>query len=63
MIDAAGQAILHATVAALVVEALLRLWRVEDPGERLAMRWVEMAAPVLLTTAYLALAPWRSAPK
>ena len=62
MIDAAGQAILHTTVAALVVEALLRLWRVDDPGERLAMRWVEMAAPVLLTTACLAFFPWRSAP-
>ena len=47
MIAAAGQAILHATVAALLVEALLRLWRVEDPGERLAMRWVAMAAPTL----------------
>ena len=37
LLSAAGQAILHATVAALFVEALLRLWRVEDPGERLAM--------------------------
>ena len=62
LITAAGQAILHATVAALVVEALLRLWRVDDPGERLALRWVAMAAPVLLTIPYLALAPWRTAP-
>ena len=62
MIAAAGQAILHATVAALVIEALLRLWRVEDPGERLALRWVAIAAPVLLTTCYVALAPWRTAP-
>ena len=60
LLTAAGQAILHATVAALVVEGLLRLWRVDDPGERLALRWIAIAAPVLLTTAYLALAPWRA---
>jgi Zn-dependent protease with chaperone function len=58
---AAAQAILHATVAALVIEVLLRLWRVEHPGERLAMRWVVLAAPALLTAAYLLLAPWRAA--
>ena len=62
MIAAAGQAILHATVAALVIEALVRLWRVEDPGERLAMRAIAIGAPLLLTTAYLVAAPWRSAP-
>ena len=57
---AAGQAVLHAAVAALVVEALLRLWRVEDPDERLALRWVALAAPVVLTPLYLVLAPWRA---
>jgi Zn-dependent protease with chaperone function len=62
LLTAAGQAILHAAVAALVIEALLRLWRVEEPGERLAMRGIAMAAPVLLTTLYLTLAPWRAAP-
>ena len=61
LLSAAGQAILHATVAALFVEALLRLWRVEDPGERLAMRWVAIGAPVILTTLYLVLVPWRAA--
>jgi Zn-dependent protease with chaperone function len=60
LLSAAGQVILHATVAALLVEALLRLWRVDDPGERLAMRWVAIAAPVLLTTLFLLLAPWRA---
>ena len=58
--SAAGQAILHATVAALLIEALLRVWRVEEPGERLAMRWVVLAAPAVLTTLYLIVAPWRS---
>jgi Zn-dependent protease with chaperone function len=62
LVTAAGQAILHATVAALVIEGLLRLWRVEDPGERLTLRWVALGAPVLLTTLLLALAPWRAEP-
>ena len=62
MIAAAGQAILHATVAALLIEGLLRLWRVEDPGERLAMRGMALAAPLLLTTLYLAATPWRADP-
>ena len=61
MTAAAGQAILHATVAALVIEVLLRVWRVEAPGERLAMRWLAIAAPVLLTALYLLAAPWRAA--
>ena len=60
MLSFAGQAILHATIAALLIEALLRLWRVEDPGERLALRWVAMAAPMALTLAYVLLAPIRS---
>jgi Zn-dependent protease with chaperone function len=62
VIAAAGQAILHATVAALLIEGLLRLWRVGDPDERLVMRWVAIAAPSLLTTLYFAVAPWRAAP-
>jgi Zn-dependent protease with chaperone function len=62
VIAAAGQAILHATVAVLVIEGLLRLWRVEDPGERLAMRWLAMIAPAVLTPLYLAAAPWRALP-
>jgi len=62
VIAAAGQAILHATVAALLIEGLLRLWRVEDPGERLAMRGMALAAPLLLTTIYLAATPWRAEP-
>ena len=60
MWSAAGQAILHATVAALLIEGLLRLWRVEDPGERLAMRGIALAAPLVLTTIYLAATPWRA---
>jgi Zn-dependent protease with chaperone function len=60
LVTAAGQAILHAAVGALVVGVLLRLWRVEDPGERLALRWIAIAAPLALTTLFLVVAPWRS---
>jgi hypothetical protein len=60
LIASAGQAILHATVAALVIEALLRLWRVAEPGERLALRWVALAGPVILTALYSVLVPDRS---
>lgn len=60
MLSYAGQAILHATIAALVIEALLRLWRVDEPGERLALRWVAMTTPATLTLAYVLLAPARS---
>jgi len=59
LIAYAGQAILHATIAALVLEALLRIWRVQDPGERLRLRWVVLLTP-LLTAAYLVLVPGRS---
>lgn len=60
MIAFAGQAILHATVAALVIEALLRVWKVEVPGERLALRWVALLGPTVLTAAYVILVPARS---
>ena len=60
MLSYAGQAILHAMIAALVVEALLRLWRVGDPGERLGLRGVALLGPLILTAAYMLLAPGRS---
>ena len=59
MIAYAGQAILHATIAALVLEALLRLWRVQEPGERLRLRWVALLSP-FLTAVYVGLVPARS---
>ena len=60
MVSYAGQAILHATIAALVIEVLLRLWRVQDPGERLGLRWVALLSPLVLTATYTVLAPGRS---
>lgn len=58
----AGLAILHASVASLFIEALLRVWRVGRPGERILIRWLALLAPVTLTPAYAWLAPFRSEP-
>jgi Zn-dependent protease with chaperone function len=60
LLDLAGQVILHGCLAALVVEALLRLWRVGNPGERLALRWIALATPLLLPPGCLVLAPSRA---
>ena len=51
-LDFAGQAIFHTLVAALVVEALVRLWGVREPAQRTALRavallWPMVAVPVL----------------
>ena len=45
----------------LVVEALLRAWRVGDPAWRLRLRLVPLAVPVLLVPSFFLLAPWRTA--
>jgi Zn-dependent protease with chaperone function len=55
----AGQAILHALVAAVVVETLLRLWRLTAPDERLALRLLVLACPLILTPAFAVIAPLR----
>lgn len=47
-------------MATLVVEALLRAWRVADPAWRLRLRLVPLAAPVILVPLFFALAPWRT---
>ncbi|MBP1635254.1 MAG: peptidase BlaR1 [Acidobacteria bacterium] len=44
----------------LVVEALLRAWRVGDPKWRLRLRLVPLAAPLLLVPLFFLLAPWRA---
>jgi len=51
-IDFAGQSVFHTLVAALVVEALVRLWRVRQPEQRtgfrlLALAWPLLAVPIL----------------
>jgi Zn-dependent protease with chaperone function len=60
LLDTAGLVILHGCIAALLVEALLRLWRVQDPDERLALRWLALVAPLVLPAAFHVLVPGRS---
>jgi Zn-dependent protease with chaperone function len=55
-----SQSILHALVAALFVEALLRAWRVEDGVWRLRFRLLALAVPVLWLPALLLIAPFRN---
>ncbi|RPJ69066.1 MAG: hypothetical protein EHM24_19645 [Acidobacteria bacterium] len=57
----AAQSILHALVAGLVVEALLRTWRLEDAVWRLRFRLIPLALPILALPAFL-LAPGRATP-
>jgi Zn-dependent protease with chaperone function len=54
-----AQAIFHALVASLFVEALVRSWRVKAPRQRMALRAVALAYPVLLFPALLAAFPFR----
>jgi len=46
-LDFAGQAIFHTLIAALVVEALVRLWRVRVSGQRVALRLLALAWPLV----------------
>lgn len=55
----AGQAIVHALVAAGVVEALMRLWKIGAPGLRLGFRLLALAFPVLVLPAFVLLVPAR----
>lgn len=57
--ELAGQAIVHALVAALVVEAVCRLWRLRAPDLRLRLRLLALAFPVLVLPAFSLLAPVR----
>jgi Zn-dependent protease with chaperone function len=55
-----SQSILHALVAALVANALLRAWRVEHAEWRLRVRLVALALPPLALPLFFAFAPWRN---
>src|SRR5512146_31914 len=59
--DYAAQSMIHAFVAALAIEALLRLWRVRAPDDRLALRLLGLGQPLLVTPALFLLAPQRAA--
>jgi Zn-dependent protease with chaperone function len=60
-IDFAGQAIFHTLVAALVVEALVRLWGVRQPEQRTGFRLLALAWPLLAVPALFLLFPSREA--
>jgi Zn-dependent protease with chaperone function len=51
---------LHAAVAVLLVEALLRAWRVGDARERLRLRLLALGAPLIWLPILFLLAPGRS---
>jgi len=56
------EAILHALVAALCIEALVRVWRVEEPTLRLRLRGIAVALPSLYLPALELWAPFRHSP-
>jgi BlaR1 peptidase M56 len=55
-----GQSILHAIIAAVIIEALMRAWRVERVGPRLALRLLALAFPLVVLPLFLLLAPFRA---
>lgn len=58
--DVLAQAIFHTLVASLYVEALVRTWRVRDPGQRIALRLTALGYPLVLFPALVLLFPVRS---
>lgn len=60
MAEYAAQSIAHAFIAALVTEALLRLWRIADPDLRVAFRALPLAFPLIVLPVFLWLAPFRA---
>ncbi len=56
------QSLLHAAVAAAVVEAILAAWRPGRPDERLALRGVALALPILGPLVLQWAAPFRESP-
>lgn len=51
LVDVAAQSIVHGFVAAVVVEALIRVWKVRSPGERLGLRHLAVVGPLVLSPA------------
>jgi Zn-dependent protease with chaperone function len=60
--DYAAESILHAFVAAAVVEALTRVWRLRDPDARLRLRLVGLVLPLLTPGLFSLLSAGRSDP-
>ena len=57
-----AQNILHALVAAGVIETLLRYWRLTHPAERLAFRLLALTLPLAVLPVFWAFAPFRLDP-
>jgi Zn-dependent protease with chaperone function len=57
--DILAQAIFHTLVASLFVEALVRSWRVAEPGQRIALRLTALGYPLVLFPALVILFPQR----
>ncbi|MBE3072986.1 MAG: M56 family metallopeptidase [Acidobacteria bacterium] len=62
MLTYIGQAILHTVIAATFVEALLRVWRLEDSGTRLGYRLLSLVLPLVTLPLFWLVAPFRWAP-
>jgi Zn-dependent protease with chaperone function len=58
--DVAAQSIVHGFVCAVVVEALIRLWRVAAPTERLALRLLAVIGPLAVSPALVLAFPSRA---
>ncbi len=58
-----SQSILHALVAAVVVEALLRAWRVADAVWRVRLRLIPLAVPLVWLPLLFLAAPFRASPR
>jgi Zn-dependent protease with chaperone function len=59
-VEYAAQSMTHALVAALAVEALLRVWRARAPDDRLVLRSLALCLPLAVTPAVVLLAPQRA---
>lgn len=62
MADHLREAVFHSLVASLIVEAVLRLWRVDEPELKLRLRLFVVAMPLVLVPAFELLAPFRHRP-
>ena len=59
MVEYVAQSITHAAVAILVVEALLRVWRIDAPDVRVGFRLLPLFFPLVALPAFLVLAKVR----
>jgi len=50
-VEYAAQSLMHALVAALAIEALLRVWRARAPDDRLSLRALGLCQPLAVTPA------------